>query len=427
MGGRGSMGGTRSTYRGNSTSLFQQNQNNNNGGDHNKGGGGGGTDKGTQSTKDQSTTTNKGGGGGGGGSDVTTTTATTDTNDQTLQPDPKLEADFIRSNEYKKFLERYGDADEDKYDAAYAKAFAKFIGVEPPVVKPAAPEPDAPAGLPFRRKPNNLRVTEEQIQADVETINRNWGKLTGEWDINCQRCTNAVEYRARGYDVRAQPITEGIMKKTFDSNGDLVGTGASVDQIARQWVDADGNVGTWDHLTRDKVSREKALKMMEDEILSWGEGARGFVYVAWMKKNGGGAHIFNVEVRDGKPYYIDGQTNQIGAAAADWKDKFSPSSWRGVMRVDNLEPRAGSTMTAASTWVKERTSDEINVPSKTETISRMNNLWPLSSGQSAKRNAFFAAWSAIYKGNDQSPPPFVNTPELLDAFNQGLAFARRPD
>jgi len=76
--------------------------------------------------------------------------------------------------------------------------------------------------------------------------------------------------------------------------------------------------------------------------------------------------------------------------------------------------------------VKERTSEEINAPTQTATAAKMGQIWPVSPENVGVRNSFFLAWRAVYRGQDTTPPAFVDTPEKLDAFNQGLAWARRP-
>jgi len=422
MGGRGSMGGTRSTYRGDSTSLFRQQMQQGDGGGN--GGGGNTSNRDGNNRSSNSGGIQDGGGNGGGGGfgtedqDIPTTDVNVDVSNMT---DEDLKALFEESDEFDELIKLYDELDQPaKFKTAYNRYYTKWIQSQKPEDKIAPGSVGQP--IPFIKKPSNGHTLED-ITADVETVNRNYKTSNGEYDINCQRCTNAVELRFRGYDVKAQPITEGMMRKLWNpSKKDFDGYGASVDQIARQWVDADGETNQgWDYETKNKLSRASAIKKMEDEIVSWGEGARGFIYVTWMRKSGGSAHIWNVEVRDGKPFYIDGQSNKIGDEV-DWKDDFSPSSWRGVMRVDNLYPRSNNSLS----WVKERTSEEINAPTQTATAAKMGQIWPVSPENVGVRNSFFLAWRAVYRGQDTTPPAFVDTPEKLDAFNQGLAWARRP-
>jgi hypothetical protein len=426
MGGRGSMGGTRSTYRGDSTSQFllRQQQGNDGGG----GGGGGGntsTKDGNNRSSDSGGIDNGGGNGNGGGGSVTDLTANeTTVNDQNLPPDQDLEALFQASPEWLAFDKKYENASAETYQRKYDEALAKWIGQNP------APSPSGPApgsvGEPinFRKKAFNGRSLED-ITADVETVNRLYKTGNGEYEVNCQRCANAVEFRAKGYDVKAQPVTEGIQRRPYNPvTKKFEGGGASVTNIARQWVKEDGEVADWDYQTSERMGKARAIREMEAEVVSWGEGARGFIYVTWKGGVKAGSHIWNVEVRNGKAFYIDGQTNEIGEAAESWKESFSPHASRGVMRVDNLYPRSGN----ALSWVKERTPEEINAPTQTATIARMGQLLAVSDENTRKRNAFYKGWEFVYKGYDPSPPAWVAAePELLNWFNQGLAWARRPD
>lgn len=324
MGGRGSLGGTRSTYRGNSTAEFNAN---------NGSSGGGGGNKGTKTTK----TGGKFGGSSGGSS---------------------------------------GGSD----------------GGLPP------PPPSFPENI--RKKPHNRRQTFEEIALDVETINPRWREAE-KWNINCQRCTNAIEFRARGYDVTAQP------KDVGDTRG-------KIQDIANQWVDADGNVGQWEK-TYAHDSKEDSVQILENAIMEWPEGARGFVLVQWEK---GGAHIFNVERRDGSFFYMDGQSNQPDAQ--DWKTRIDPALVHGVMRVDHLNPTE-----VAGTWVRERTTGEINAPTSYELNAEMKRRG-YSLGDS-RRTAFRDGWQAVRTGQDPDYEKYSWDEDSELAYEQAVEWARRPD
>lgn len=440
MGGRGSAGGTRSTYRGTSTADFAARGLDANGKSFFNGNGGGGSQGGGASTKNGggSASTNTGGiqtgGGGGGGSGevVVEDKKTTDINDTSLPPDKDLESLFQASPEFKTFDRRNQNASPEVYQKRYEEALARFIGswTEP------KPESKPRSNIPFRRKAVTDFSTEEKLKADLETVNRNHGRTEyrDDYGINCQRCVTAVEYRYRGYDVKAAPATKGYKKEVWDEATGAYKEGyqygATAGEIADLWQTEDGTTAQWDYLTYADMEQGRAVSAMERTIMSWGEGARGFVLVSWDEEHGGNSHIFNVEVRDGKPYYIDGQTNEAGEELEDWKGQIDASNWRGVMRVDNLEPKViGTSLVRANSWVEERGNEEINAPSKTEAISQLNSLYPLGPGNTDKRNAFFSAWSQVYRGvEDPQPlPVHASDPELLAAFNQGLAFARRPD
>ena len=154
MGGRGSQGGTRSTYRGDSTQLFRQQQNGgginlpgggSGGGGAGGGGGGGSTGTGSAGTGGIQT----GGGSGGSGSGGSTTTTTT--NQQTLPHDADLEAAFEQSDIFKDLEAKYaqGGANEgnpDGYEKAYNRAYdrwLKTVTIEEPE-EPVEPFPNDP-------------------------------------------------------------------------------------------------------------------------------------------------------------------------------------------------------------------------------------------------------------------------------------------
>ncbi|QFG04478.1 VIP2-like toxin [Mycobacterium phage Jeeves] len=152
MGGRGSAGGTRSTYRGNSTALFKAQQGG--GGSTGKGGGGGGGGGGgSKGSASHSTGGTKGGGGGGQG------------------------------------------------------------GGGGGSALPAQPKP-WPDNL--RLKADKRRDTDARLAQDIEAVNPRYGEHDGgeftdrQWNVNCTRAAAAVEMRARGYDVTAMPRPANI-------------------------------------------------------------------------------------------------------------------------------------------------------------------------------------------------------------------------
>ena len=89
-------------------------------------------------------------------------------------------------------------------------------------------------------------------------------------------------------------------------------------------------------LTGVKAKRKTtALTEMKQEISSWGEGARGGVFVVWDGRSWG--HYFNVEVIDGEVVFLDGQSNEYGQSVEDYFKIVKPSSIQ-YGRWDNLEP-----------------------------------------------------------------------------------------
>ena len=410
MGGRGSQGGTRSTYRGDSTRKFnlQQQKQAGTGGKGGGGGGGKGGSKGQTSSNTGGIQT--GGGNGSGGGSV----ADTKPKEEGLVD---LESQFEATDTYGKLLDKYGD-NPAAFDAAYAKFFEAWKAKQK-VVTPAGSGSSPSPLSPFRRK-DDRTPTEKNIYADAEPVNRKYFDSKAN-RINCQRCTTAYETRRRGYDVVARPVTEGYKKRTYNSQrDDYDGAGASFDEIADMWVDEDGNSGEW--FVSEQTNRSRLIAEMEAEIRSWGEGARGFVGVQW---NESSAHIFNVEVRNGKIIYIDTQRNlpdkEIQINYQDWKQKIDPTQWQGVMRVDNLNPTD-----KVQTWVREQTIQEKNAPSYEELLAFFQKNQSQFTPQT--QTAFYRGWDAIRKGNVPTPPrEYRNNEELLVAFEEGIEWAKVPE
>lgn len=439
MGGRGSMGGTRSTYRGESTRLFNEAQAANatllekkkkkgaattssSGGGG--GGGGGGTKKQSASASTGGINGGGGGSGGGGGGSVAPKPEpqTTDVNDTNPPPDVDLESLFQASPEYAAFDKRYENASAAVYEKKYEEAFTNWV---------QSKGDKAPAGAPpFRLKDHNRRTGQDLID-DIEAVNPRHGDGDGEWDSNCQRCTMAVEFRAKGYDVTALPLTEGYQRSGYDANGELKPPKTTFGAIANMFTTADGGKRGWTKTTKGD-RRAQQIAQLENHIKSWPEGSRGFVGIDYTT---GGSHIFNVEVRDGQPYYIDGQIDQHGPSmftndqgAHNWKLKFNTQSDMWVMRVDDLTPNE-----KAAAWVRERTIEEKNAPTATELGDWLEQAYPddmpgLTPEQiDYLREAFENGWDAIRTGQTpMMPPEYADTPIVVQAWEAGINWARRP-
>ena len=154
MGGRGSLGGSRSTYRGESTSLFRQRiQQGGGDGSGGVGGGGGGGGGGSKTAGGAGTGGVTGGGGsssgGGGGSTTTTTTTkdpidTTDTNSQIIPPDADLNELFEESDLFEELLDKYpGDAEFKRNRTRYYQRWLNSMGLTDTSNDPVEPVVDA--------------------------------------------------------------------------------------------------------------------------------------------------------------------------------------------------------------------------------------------------------------------------------------------
>jgi hypothetical protein len=106
---------------------------------------------------------------------------------------------------------------------------------------------------------------------------------------NCGNCAVAYELRRQGFDVEAQ-AGEDMYLGDFVSMFD----GVNVQQSAL--------------LSTTEDAHEMAQKI-EQDILSWGEGARGFILGQWQDEGLGG-HYFSAEVNAGKVLFVDGQNSK---------------------------------------------------------------------------------------------------------------------
>jgi hypothetical protein len=188
---------------------------------------------------------------------------------------------------------------------------------------PAAPRAEA--------SKNNLRYGAERGILDSEGVGAlDLKRIEGEHSIqqdsaaintafpqqghtrNCGNCAIAYELRRQGYDVEAQAGDDmyfGDFTSMFD--------GARVQRLAQ--------------LSTTEDAHEMARKI-EQDILSWGEGARGAIRGNWLSENGG--HYFSAEVRGGKVMFVDGQ---IGKDNVRYLEYMTPQNIDYV-RLDNTKP-----------------------------------------------------------------------------------------
>lgn len=143
---------------------------------------------------------------------------------------------------------------------------------------------------------------------DLRTINRDrWDTGKTEWQVNCTNATTTWELRRRGFDVTAAPRPQ-LRGRPWTETADA-------------W---DADVDDW--------GNPFTILQAEKRMLKHGEGARGAVSVTW---NGGGGHIFNWEVHQGRVVWIDAQTGEMGE---DFVERFRRrvSGKLQVFRLDNL-------------------------------------------------------------------------------------------
>jgi hypothetical protein len=153
---------------------------------------------------------------------------------------------------------------------------------------------------------------------NLEAINPDFWTRDEKYTRNCGNCTVANELRRQGYDVEALP--------------NLTGEGMYIDKLAKMFDGA--KVQSAAKLSTTKDAYEMRSKI-EQDILTWGEGARGAIRGNWAwKPDGEEGHLFSLEVRNGVVKYDDGQS---GKEDVKYLESMRPQSVEYV-RLDNTKP-----------------------------------------------------------------------------------------
>lgn len=380
---------------------------------------------------------------GKGGAESSSSTSSISERDVVVQKakipaDADLDLIFENSSFFDELVNKYpGDVQFRRNYPVYFQRWRATVDVE----ESAAPEANSP-WLESLPKSDVDIVGLSEMFDNAEKVNRPYLK-SKDHRINCQRCAAAVELNARGYDVKAAPISEGWKPRIYNpETRQYEGETASFSEIARMWRDKDGHAGEWFWRRDRNGNRDAVVNALEQEILSWGEGARGFVGVNWSSNS---AHIFNVEVRDGRIVYIDAQPTKASPTTGSqvlfdsdtWKDKIDPKLSQGVMRVDNLNP-----VEDVTTWVKPRNEKESNFLNLSdfsdEFFSRSETgwLWDIELTDDLLNEfseddlfmAFYFGWESVWRGevNPLPPAPIRGEPILVKLFEKGLELAEVP-
>ena len=127
---------------------------------------------------------------------------------------------------------------------------------------------------------------------------------------NCANCSLAFEARKRGFDVEALPTQRPMF----------------IDDYEKMFVDSGFSY------ILNPMSEKETFELIEETIKSWGEGARGTIFIVW--KNVSVGHFFSCEVKNNSVIYCDAQRSIMNA-----KEYFKKSDimHTAFMRTDNLE------------------------------------------------------------------------------------------
>ncbi|MFT4125087.1 MAG: hypothetical protein QM662_02500 [Gordonia sp. (in: high G+C Gram-positive bacteria)] len=241
----------------------------------------------------------------------------------------------------------------EKGRAAAAKMKAKVV---------AAVKSDPIQKLPRINDGIDVSTTAGKLKrADANIVNTNPKYGTApEYDVNCQRVVQALELRARGYDVTALP-NEKPSPLSYPSTWSAViydpPRMAYPPNLKAAYPDYMG----WNDALRARIKhysfgelwREKGGSVRNftpstpgqimGELGKQDVGARGWITCDWTPQAGGGAHIFSWEVYEDpataakRVRLIDGQTGSLDASGNLPLIQAGSLHW---MRVDDLQPTA---------------------------------------------------------------------------------------
>ena len=139
-----------------------------------------------------------------------------------------------------------------------------------------------------------------------------------EYSENCQRCVVAYELRRRGYDVIAQATFDtDKWPSGVDINGRHMGFWRGAFQGAK--TDFIGVRG--DNARAEK----KVLDNIAAQMKEYGNGSRAIIRIGYRGSRLG--HVFNIENRNGRMYYVDAQSG----------DRYSNADMRNMMKIVKTE------------------------------------------------------------------------------------------
>lgn len=193
---------------------------------------------------------------------------------------------------------------------------------------------------------------------------------TKAYTYNCAYCTAAYDMRRRGYEVVSDAKMPMLDDLTYASElaswyeGSVIHTGRNEDKTFYSKQGADCELNNNLSLLNNKLEEADnpfdslmarlnlidAEMMLTNELLQYGEGARGFMGIEY---DNGGRHSIAWEICDGKLYLLDAQVNQVYTSERGYyieKSSLKSKELSGIQvllsnvktidyfRTDNLEP-----------------------------------------------------------------------------------------
>lgn len=172
---------------------------------------------------------------------------------------------------------------------------------------------------------------------DMALINPKYDPNSYAYNNNCSYCTAAYEMRKRGFDVEASPRKESddptyvkeISSWFKDAEviryTDIVAKDMNLSEELKYLTEIDD-------LTKplDDSNQYEASRMLEKELLQYGNGARGYLNLYWEQGSG---HSVAWEVENGEVVIRDCQVNK----EIEIYDYVTYSNNFNYFRTDNLE------------------------------------------------------------------------------------------
>lgn len=213
------------------------------------------------------------------------------------------------------------------------------------------------------------KVDEFSIEEDQDAVNPNYSPYKEAYSTNCALCTAAMDLRLRGYDVEANPMTDELDGEYYNTDVNIITwyegasyetmtdvlkrQGYEVDDVLQRTSDDTDSIlpdfidDALDELARKEVydnngqedmsegytikNHISAADAIKKDMLSHGEGSRGFMLTNW-EHGGGHACLWSVE--NGEVIIRETQTNDI--VTVDYYVWNSANV--AYFRTDNLEP-----------------------------------------------------------------------------------------
>ena len=177
----------------------------------------------------------------------------------------------------------------------------------------AAAEVDPKTGL--KKKSQELSV-----KADIKRSNPPGFGITEGSSNNCMLCTTAYDLRRRGYDVAAQITANGYTPDTLKEWYPKV-------KLSKEYSTPSG--------IRNGKQKRETIKMVQNELLAQGEGARGNFMVSW---HYGGGHSMAYEIAGGKIMIRECQGNKtFPLTGIDGQKMLSNVESIQYARLDNVD------------------------------------------------------------------------------------------